>query len=356
MNYEKIRRYADIVVLILGAMLLAYLFFKHIFVYLLPFLGGWFIAFAIRPLAARISEGIGIKPRFVRLVLTVVMYTVLLGAVGGGIWLLSREIFEILSGLGAEESAFGEILSGITNPSGFFGRLFGELGDYIADAVYRVTSSMLSALGGVVTAIVSAVPRVLFFLLVSVIASAYFALSLEEVNAAVKRLLPRKVFARLVALKDGFFSAFLKYLRSYLLLLVITFFEMLVGLFLIRAPYPLVMAMVIAALDLLPVVGVGVVLIPWGVWSFVTGKTPFGIGLLVLFVFHTVLRQIIEPKIVGKSLGVHPLLTLFFIYLGYSVFGVVGILLVPLLTVGVKAGRRDRVQSSPSGEVDESEE
>ena len=341
MNYEKIRRYADLVVLTVGVMLLLYLFFKHLFVYLLPFLGGWFIAFAIRPLASRVAQRLKVKPRVIRLVLTVVIYAALLGAVVGGIWLLSREVWEILSGIGEGESALGEILSGLTDPGRFFGRLFGELGDYIADAVYSVVSSMLSALGTVLTAIVSGVPRVLFFLLVSVIASGYFAWSLEDVNAAVKRFLPKGIFDLLVRWKDGFFTVFLKYMRSYLLLLVITFLEMTVGLFLIRAPYPLVMAIVIAALDLLPVIGVGAVLIPWGVWSFVAGRTPFGIGLLVLFAFHTVFRQIIEPKIVGKNLGVHPLLTLLFIYVGYSVFGIVGLLLVPVLTVGVKAIARE---------------
>ena len=336
MNSEKLRRYTDIVVLIVGTILLAYLFFKHVFIYLLPFLGGWFIAFAIRPLASKIATALKIKPRIVRLILTVVLYSALLGALVGGIWLLSREVWEILSGLGEGENALSEILSGLTDPGRFFGRLFGELGDYIADAVYRVATSLLSAFGSALTTAVSLVPKVLFFLLVSVIASAYFAISLEEVNATVKRLLPRGIFDRLVSFKDGFFTAFLKYLRSYLLLLVITFLEMLVGLFLIRAPYPLVMAMVIATLDLLPVIGVGFVLIPWGVWSFVAGRTPFGIGLLVLFAFHTVLRQIIEPRIVGKNLGVHPLLTLLFIYVGYSVFGIVGLLLVPILTVTVK--------------------
>ena len=68
-------------------------------------------------------------------------------------------------------------------------------------------------------------------------------------------------------------------------------------------------------------------------WSFFAGKTPFGIGLLVLFVAHTVLRQIIEPRIVGKNLGMHPILTLVFIYVGYSLFGIIGLILVPILTV-----------------------
>ena len=341
MNYEKIRRYTDVVVLVIGVMLLSYLFFKYVFIYLLPFLIGWFLAFLVRPLASRLAPKLRIKPRVIRLILTVLIYAILIGAIVGGIWFLSREVWEILSGLGEENNAFREILAGLTDSGRFFGRLFGELGDHIADAVYRVATSVLTSLGSALTAAVSGVPRVLFFLLVSVIASAYFAFCLEDVNASFKRLLPRSLFDNLVRMKDGFLAALLKYLRSYLLLLVITFFEMLLGLFLIRAPYPFVMAMLIAVLDLLPVIGVGFVLIPWGVWSFAVGRTPFGIGLLVIFAAHTVLRQIIEPKIVGKNLGVHPLLTLFFIYVGYSVFGIVGLLFVPVFTVAVKMYKRE---------------
>ena len=336
MNREKIRGYADLVVLIIGVILLLYLFFKHVFIYLVPFLIGWCFAFAVRPLAARVAPRLRIKPRVVRLLLTVAVCIAILGALVGGVWLLSREVWEILSGIGTGDSALGEVLAGLSDSGRFFGRLFGELGDYIVDAVYRVVTAMLSGLGSLLSGAVALVPRILFFILVTVIASAYFALGLEDVNGAVRRLLPSALVERLAALKDGVLGAFLQYLRSYLLLLVITFFEMLVGLFLVRAPYPLVMAIVIAALDLLPVIGVGFVLIPWGAWALFAGHTPFGVGLLVLFAFHTVLRQIIEPRIVGQSLGVHPLLTLFFIYVGYSVFGIVGLLLVPMFTVLVR--------------------
>ena len=333
MNFEKIRKYTDLVVLVIGSMLLAYLFFKHLFFYLLPFLIGWFVAFLMRPPAAYLSEKLKIKPRIIRLILTVLLYLVLLGLLSLSVWLLSREVWELLAGLSEGNSSLEAFISGLVGSGGFFGRLFGDFTDYVADALYRLGMSLLSSLGSALSSVVSAVPKVLFFLLVSVIASAYFAVGLEEINASVKRLLPRRAFEVVVRLKDGFFGAFLKYMRSYLLLLLITFLEMLLGLFLIRAPYPVIMAIVIALLDLLPVIGVGSVLIPWGIWSFFVGKTPFGIGLLVLFVAHTVLRQVIEPKIVGKNLGVHPLLTLIFIYVGYSLFGIVGLLLVPIFTV-----------------------
>ena len=333
MNFEKIRKYADLVVLVIGSMLLLYLFFKHLFFYLLPFLIGWFVAFLMRPPAAYLSEKLKIKPKMIRLILTVALYLVLLGLLSLSVWLLSREVWGLLAGLGEGNNSLEAFISGLTGSGGLIGRLFGDFTDYVADALYRLGMSLLSSLGSALSSVASAIPKGLFFLLVSVIASAYFAIGLEEINASVKRLLPRRAFEVVVKLKDGFFGAFLKYMRSYLLLLVITFLEMLLGLFLIRAPYPLIMAIVIAILDLLPVIGVGAVLIPWGIWSFFVGKTPFGIGLLVLFVAHTVFRQVIEPKIVGKNLGVHPLLTLIFIYVGYSLFGIVGLLLVPILTV-----------------------
>ena len=343
MNYEKIRRYADLVVLIIGAGLLSYLFFKHVLLYVLPFLIGWFVAFATRPLAIRIAPKLRMKPKVIRLVLTVALYLMLFGIISLGVWLLSREVWELLAGISDGDSGIREFISGLTGSGGLIGRLFGDFSDYVADALYRVAISMLSSVGSALSSIVSAVPKVLFFVLISVIASVYFALGLEEINASVKRLLPRSVFDIAVKLKDGFFGAFLKYLRSYLLLLVITFLEMLLGLFLIRAPYPLIMGIVIALLDLLPVIGVGAVLIPWGIWSLVVGRMPFGIGLIVIFASHTVFRQIIEPKIVGKNLGMHPLLTLVFIYVGYSVFGIMGLLLVPVFTVlvNVTLGKND---------------
>lgn len=346
MNHEKIRRYTDLVVLVIGAGFLSYLFFKHVLLYLLPFLIGWFIAFAMRPPAARLAPKLRMKPKVLRLLMTVTLYLVLLGAASVGVWLLSREVWGLLAGLGEGDSSLKEFISGLTGTNGFFGRLFGDFGDYVADALYRVAMSMLSVLGSGLSSVISAVPKVLFFLLISVIASAYFAIGLEEINAAVKRVVPKSVFDLGVKLKDGFLDALFKYMRSYLLLLVITFFEMLIGLFLIRAPYPLIMAIVIAILDLMPVIGVGAALIPWGIWSFFVGKTPFGIGLLVLFIAHTVFRQVIEPKIVGKNLGVHPLLTLVFIYVGYSVFGIVGLLLVPIFTVLVDIVFKNKKQKS----------
>jgi len=92
-----------------------------------------------------------------------------------------------------------------------------------------------------------------------------------------------------------------------------------------------------AAVDLLPVFGVGTVLLPWSLFSFVGGDVYRGVGLLVLFFVMYVVRQFAEPRILGSTIGVHPLFTLFAVFAGFSLFGIWGMVLFPLLLYGVKA-------------------
>lgn len=351
MNYEGLKRGCYLVVFALGVTLAAYLFMKYVFLAVLPFLVAWCCAFAVRPLAARLSPKLRIKSSILRVLITVALVLILLGLITLGVWALSRELWGFLNRLGSGEGELYSFLSDFIGSGGALGRVFGGFGEYVTEGVYKLLASFAAKLAGVISSVATAIPRALFFALITVISAIYFSLDLEKINQAVKNILPPRAYRVAVRLKDGFITAFSRYIRSYLILLCITFLEMLAGLFIVGAPYPLLMAGVIAALDLLPVVGVGAVLIPWGVWCFIAKNTALGIGLIVLFVAHTVLRQMIEPRIVGKSLGVHPILTLVFIYTGYTLFGVVGILLVPMLTVlvNITFSKDDATEVSKSG-------
>ena len=89
-------------------------------------------------------------------------------------------------------------------------------------------------------------------------------------------------------------------------------------------------------MDFLPLLGTGVVLVPWGIVSLLLGETRVGVGLLILFGVCTLLRQLAEPRLFGQGLGVHPLLALLSTYAGLRLFGVAGMLLAPLVAAGVK--------------------
>ena len=112
---------------------------------------------------------------------------------------------------------------------------------------------------------------------------------------------------------------------------------MFIGLALLRVPYAFIFALLIALVDFLPLLGTGIILIPWAVVSLLLGEVRLGIGLLALYVFSSVVRQILEPKLIGGGLGLHPLLSLAAMYAGLKLFGVWGMVLAPLVAAGVKS-------------------
>lgn len=124
--------------------------------------------------------------------------------------------------------------------------------------------------------------------------------------------------------------------------MIITFFEMLVFLTLLRVEYSLIISIVIALVDVLPLLGVGAVLIPWSIYSFIVSDVRMGIWLLVLFVLATVIRNIVEPKILGKRIGVHPFLVIASAYLGFTLFGGVGLILFPVVAATLSNAKKEK--------------
>ena len=135
----------------------------------------------------------------------------------------------------------------------------------------------------------------------------------------------------------AFSSAAKRYLRAYFWLFLLTLGELLVGFFLLGIRYAFLLALLTAFLDILPVLGVGVILVPFAVFLLAVGQTGRGIGLLILYAVITVVRQVAEPHLVGKSLGLHPILMLLSLYVGLGVFGVAGFLLGPAIALIAKA-------------------
>lgn len=328
MNTDGLRRTAYITVITLGALLGIYLVFKYAFAALLPFIIAAVIAFCVERPARSISSRTGISKRILRLVLTLGATLAVFLAISLLVWGIALRLIDILQNGGVDR--IGQMISRITDG---VGGILGMIGAGVGDAVLALLSSLAESLGGLVSSFVGGIPRVLLFLLVSVICSVYLALDLDRIIAFFNGFLPPRATRFLAKIKSSFLSTLVKYVRSYFCLLLLTFGVMLVGLLMLGRSEALVLSAVIAVLDVLPVIGVGAVLLPWALYSFITGGVGLGIGLVVLYVVHTVIRQLAEPKILGKSLGVHPIITLLLLYVGYTLFGVFGILLVPFFTV-----------------------
>ncbi len=357
MKYERLEKRATglaaILICISFGVLAIYLFFKYGFSILLPFFIGWSVAMAISPLAGKLA-GKEEKPQriisvmlFIALVLAAVLLIILIfdRLMSEAQRLLERlvEDSEELYGLIGNALDFAQ---SITEHIPFFDGLgWGEdaytLRDKIDAFVGKMIGDIAENLGARLPiwlgAVAGAIPSFMLFIIVTLISGFYFSVDLGGIHSSVKKILPPSVAAKLVSLRRGITGTALKYLRAYFLLLLMTFGELFIGFSILGIDYALLLAALIALIDILPVFGVGGIVIPWATVVLISENYYLGIGLLIIYACVTVVRQIAEPKIVGGSLGIHPLLTLFSIYAGYKLLGFFGMIIGPILAMIIKS-------------------
>ena len=137
-------------------------------------------------------------------------------------------------------------------------------------------------------------------------------------------------------LKTQFFSTVVSIIKAYAILMGFTFIQLLTGFIVAGIDYPVLLALFISLIDILPVLGTGTVLIPWCIILFLSGNVKTGLCILILYVIITLTRQIAEPKVLGNSVGLHPLVTLISMYFGLKLIGVKGLFLFPLTMIIIK--------------------
>ena len=223
---------------------------------------------------------------------------------------------------------FGLLSQGEGNAQAFY--------EAVMQTVGNILSSIATRLPELAASLFSALPSALFFLIVSVVACFYFCTDGVSVTRGLCSLLPRQWQQKLPRIKENLRGVLRKYLKAYGLLLLLTFALLLVGFWILRVEYAFLLAFLIALADLLPVIGVGTILIPWGIVMLLQKQFYLGFGLLILYLTISLIRQVAEPKVLGKSLGLHPLLTLFATYVGFVLFGLLGMILAPVIALLAK--------------------
>ena len=202
-----------------------------------------------------------------------------------------------------------------------------SLEELLQNAVTSLSRRVVSWLGSVA----SSVPSILLTLTFTVLSTIFFLQDYTGITGLVVRSLPGRWLRPIVESKRYLLGAVQKVLFAYLCIMFITFGEIALGLWLLRVPYFAAIAFAIALLDILPFIGSGLFLIPWGAYHLlISRQTALGVGLLLLYAVVTVVRMWIEPRIVGGRIGLHPLATLTAMYAGLKVFGFWGLLLAPL--------------------------
>lgn len=343
---------------------LVYVFFKYCFVIAAPFLLSFFFAVILqRPLGWLDKKTKNKMHSFWSIVLVLLCVAIILGPVISIIAALFREIGNFISFLGEQlndlptflvtlqneilkaikflpDSIYTSVSESITQ---FFGNLINDFDvSKLGINMSSITSGLSNGISGVYS-VVKNIPSILISVVIGVIAWILFTKDYKKVVKFIKLQLPDKHKNLLSETKKIFSSTILKMCRAYGLIMFITFCENFLGLTILnligvmKNSYVFVIAICIAVFDILPVAGSGGILIPWSLIALVSGNVGQCVGLLILYAVITVIRQYIEPKIVGDSLGVNPLVTLAGLYFGLKLFGFMGMFIVPICVMTLKA-------------------
>lgn len=211
-----------------------------------------------------------------------------------------------------------------------------NMGEYIKSFSVNAIKAISGSLAGI--------PGFIIKFVITIISTFFCMIDYNKILVLGIRFIPKGKEETFLNILRYFKGTIFIYLKSYSLLFLLTYVELTIGFTILRIPYAPLIAALIAVFDILPILGVGGILLPWFVVLLVMKNIPKAIGMILLYLVITFVRQTAEPKLVGKQIGLHPLATLIFMYLGLRVMGFFGMFLFPVtLAVLINMKREEKV-------------
>lgn len=309
------------------------------FEYLLPLSVPFILGILVAAWAVRISRLIRCEHRVIRLGLAVLIY----GFVGMLITLVGAEAVSTISRIIKWLPQVYELklLPFATVCYEWFIGQIRMLDPEVMDVVEMVAESLLSSLKSLisylsgfavelVSGVATGVPSLILSLLAMIFSTVFVVVDYEGIAGFAAEHVPESIKSLLGKIRVYLTDTLLVVIRSYILIMLLTFTELSILFSLFGITNAVLKATLIAMLDILPILGTGGIMIPWAVISLVLGYTELGIELLVIYVIVTVVRNYVEPKIVGAQLGLHPIISLVSMFIGLRLFGFLGLFGLPV--------------------------
>ena len=214
--------------------------------------------------------------------------------------------------------------------------------DSVLETVETAAANIIGTVGSKVTelsgklivgisSIATKIPTLLLNTIICLIATVFIAIDFDDIAGFFRINLPERPLTVVTEFKDSLVDIVWQFIKSYFFIFLITTAEITVGFLIVGQAKPLALGMLIAIFDAFPIVGSGMILLPFSIITMFSGKVLKGIGLFIVYAVVVIVRQIIEPKIVGKRVGLRPIVTLVCMYVGTELFGGIGLFALPIL-------------------------
>ncbi|MBP3655602.1 MAG: sporulation integral membrane protein YtvI [Clostridia bacterium] len=223
-----------------------------------------------------------------------------------------------------------------------FDKMTQQLFSYLEQLVSSISVFAVRFASGVITGL----PSVILTVILTVVSTFFISLDFDSIIRYAKGMLPGRMQSTVSETVTTGVASVRKILGSYILIMIMSFMELSAGLLLLKIPYAVGLALIISVIDIMPVLGTGLVLIPWSLICLVLRNYPLALGIAMLYIIMLVVRNVVEPKLVGSQMGLHPVVTLSSMFVGLEFFGIAGLFGCPIalsMFIKLRASRKQQM-------------
>jgi sporulation integral membrane protein YtvI len=352
LKIDRDRYFGYFIKILIFAFVLAAIYFvgKVLFNYFAPFLTAIILAMLIEPIVKlfqRLKLGRGIS-----VILAMILFLGIFASIA--IFAVSRLVFELKDLYASLPSYYNDIYTileaFIQKLTALYLQLTPEANGIVQELLVNTFDKLKVILGQMVTQTPSSTITIIgkftgafFSTIVTLLATFFFSKDKTLILTFIFKQLTPAWQDKIMTLRKDLFMALVGFLKAQTIILSITFLESFVGLSILGVKYALIFAIIIALVDILPILGTGSIYVPSAILNLLWGNYKIGISLLVLYGVIVTVRYMIEPKIVGTQLGIHPVVALASIFAGLKIIGVAGVILGPTIVVTIKACQHAKI-------------
>ena len=314
-------------------------------IFYVPFLVAFIISLIIEPLIKFIMRKTNLTRRTSSIIIFIIVTIIIVGILAWIIITLFSESSSLLQGLNDYVDKASIQIQGFIEQFHFDKIKFSDeiltiVQESSGDFLQTISSWLKNALNSLIN-LVTKIPEIAICVGITILALYFICVDKIYILDQIEYHLPKVWVKRLTNHLKDLIQTLGGYLKAEATLILVSFFISLVGLYVLfflkfNVPYPLLMALFIGFVDALPILGSGTVMIPWAIISGLNGDLSLGIAIITLFIIMSIVRQFLEPKLVSKNIGVHPIFTLIAMYTGFKITGIIGLLIGPIVLIIIK--------------------
>lgn len=341
-NYYK--KVTKRLIIFIFTLLILYIGFK-LSIFYIPFLIAFIISLLIEPLIRKVMKITNLTRKVSAIITLIIVFGSIIGLLIWGAISAITEASNIMSNLNNNMENITTRISNMINNL--------KLDNIkIPDQIIELSNDTFNSLIGAgknflqgslskIVDIVTHIPKIMIYIGITILATYFVCTDKMYILDQMEHHLPRNWVTKVGYKLRKVISSLGDYLKAESILVLISFSIVLIGLLIfdfigMNVKYPIIMALTIAFVDALPILGSGTVIIPWAVISASNGDIKLAIALIIMYVVIIVVRQLIEPKIVSIHIGIHPIFTLIAMYTGFKLIGVIGMFIGPIILIILK--------------------